>query len=90
MHGPPRSGKTLMARACTAETKANFLKFAGPQLVQMYTGDGAKMVADAFVLAKRSIQPSSSIMNWMQLAKRGAVERKKTHEVHRTMFELLN
>ena len=76
-HGPPGSGKTLMARACTVETKATFLKLAGPQLVQMYTGEGAKMVADAFVLEKRSNQPSSSMMNWMHLAKKGAVERKK-------------
>ena len=52
LHGPPGTGKTLMARACAAETKATFLKLAGPQLVQMYIGDGAKMVADAFALAK--------------------------------------
>lgn len=29
-----------------------FLKLAGPQLVQMFIGDGAKMVRDAFALAK--------------------------------------
>lgn len=33
MHGPPGTGKTLMARACAAQTKATFLKLAGPQLV---------------------------------------------------------
>ena len=44
MHGPPGTGKTLMARACAAQTKATFLKLAGPQLVQMFIGDGAKMV----------------------------------------------
>lgn len=30
MHGPPGTGKTLMARACAAQTKATFLKLAGP------------------------------------------------------------
>lgn len=34
------------------QTKATFLKLAGPQLVQMFIGDGAKMVRDAFELAK--------------------------------------
>lgn len=48
MHGPPGTGKTMMARACAAQTKATFLKLAGPHLVQMYIGDGAKIVRDAF------------------------------------------
>lgn len=41
-----------MARACAAQTKACFLKLAGPQLVQMFIGDGAKLVRDAFALAR--------------------------------------
>ena len=40
MYGPPGTGKTLLARACAAQTNACFLKLAGPQLVQMYIGDG--------------------------------------------------
>lgn len=47
-----KSGKTLLARACAAQTKSTFLKLAGPQLVQMFIGDGAKLVRDAFALAK--------------------------------------
>jgi ATP-dependent 26S proteasome regulatory subunit len=42
----------LLARACAAQTKSTFLKLAGPQLVQMFIGDGAKLVRDAFALAK--------------------------------------
>lgn len=52
LFGPPGVGKTLMARACAAQTEACFLKLAGPQLVQMFIGDGAKLVRDAFALAK--------------------------------------
>ena len=47
-----QTGKTLLARACAAQTKSTFLKLAGPQLVQMFIGDGAKLVRDAFALAK--------------------------------------
>lgn len=43
LHGPPGTGKTLMARACAKQTDAVFLKLAGPQLVQMFIGDGAKV-----------------------------------------------
>ncbi|VDP37802.1 unnamed protein product [Echinostoma caproni] len=52
LYGPPGTGKTLLARACAAQTKSTFLKLAGPQLVQMFIGDGAKLVRDAFQLAK--------------------------------------
>lgn len=52
MFGPPGTGKTLLARACAAQTKATFLKLSGTSLVQMFIGDGAKMVRDAFELAR--------------------------------------
>ncbi len=52
MYGPPGTGKTMMARACAAKTSACFLKLASTQLVQMFIGDGAKMVRDAFALAR--------------------------------------
>ena len=57
LYGPPGTGKTLMARACAAQTNAIFLKLAGPQLVQMFIGDGAKLVRDAFALAKEKSAP---------------------------------
>ena len=47
---------TLLARACAKQTDAIFLKLAGPQLVQMFIGDGAKLVRDAFELAKEKVK----------------------------------
>jgi len=61
LYGPPGTGKTLMARACAAQTNACFLKLAGPQLVQMFIGDGAKLVRDAFALAKEKSGPVFSL-----------------------------
>lgn len=49
-------GTSLSAFGLTLVTmpphQATFLKLAGPQLVQMFIGDGAKLVRDAFALAK--------------------------------------
>lgn len=90
LHGPPGTGKTLMARACAAQTKSTFLKLAGPQLVQMYIGDGAKMIRDAFDLAREKA-PTIIFIDELDAigTKRGSGEG-ETREVHRTMLELLN
>jgi len=61
LYGPPGTGKTLMARACAAQTQACFLKLAGPQLVQMFIGDGAKLVRDAFTCESRRMLPFPSL-----------------------------
>ena len=59
LYGPPGTGKTLLARACAKSTDAVFLKIAGPSLVQMYIGDGAKLLRDAFDLAKEKVSCAS-------------------------------
>lgn len=91
MHGPPGTGKTLLARACASQTKATFLKLAGPQLVQMFIGDGAKMVRDAFTLAKEKA-PSIIFIDELDAVgtKRFDSELSGDREVQRTMLELLN
>merc|ERR1719421_1507119 len=91
MYGPPGTGKTLMARACAARTNACFLKLAGPQLVQMFIGDGAKLVRDAFSLAKEK-QPAIIFIDELDAVgtKRFDSELSGDREVQRTMLELLN
>ncbi|KAJ1334383.1 hypothetical protein BSLG_007538 [Batrachochytrium salamandrivorans] len=87
----PPKGKTLLARACAAQTNACFLKLAGPQLVQMFIGDGAKLVRDAFNLAKEKA-PSIIFIDEIDAigTKRFDSEKSGDREVQRTMLELLN
>ncbi|OMJ10125.1 26S protease regulatory subunit 6A, partial [Smittium culicis] len=91
MYGPPGTGKTLLARACAAQTQSTYLKLAGPQLVQMFIGDGAKMVRDAFALAKEK-SPCIIFIDEIDAigTKRFDSEKSGDREVQRTMLELLN
>merc|ERR1712168_1166696 len=91
LYGAPGTGKTLLARACAAETKSTFLKLAGPQLVQMFIGDGAKLVRDAFALAKEK-SPTIIFIDELDAigTKRFDSEKAGDREVQRTMLELLN
>jgi len=97
LHGPPGTGKTLLARACAKQTDAIFLKLAGPQLVQMFIGDGAKLVRDAFDLAREKCEDGKfggAIIFIDELdaigTKRFGGEQSGDREVQRTMLELLN
>ena len=87
----PGTGKTLMARACAAQTNACYLKLAGPSLVQMFIGDGAKLVRDAFELAKEKA-PAIIFIDELDAigTKRFDSEKSGDREVQRTMLELLN
>ncbi|KAJ7016809.1 P-loop containing nucleoside triphosphate hydrolase protein [Mycena alexandri] len=75
MYGPP---------AC-------YLKLAGPSLVQMFIGDGAKLVRDAFALAKEKA-PAIIFIDELDAigTKRFDSEKSGDREVQRTMLELLN
>ena len=97
LYGPPGTGKTLLARACASQTDAAFFKLSGPELVQMYIGDGSKMVREAFELAKQTVKSgksSGAIMFIDELdaigTKRYGDDQQGEREVQRTMLELLN
>lgn len=91
LYGPPGTGKTMIARACAAQTNACFLKIAAPQLVQMFIGDGAKLVRDAFELAKEK-EPAIIFIDEIDAigTKRFDSDKSGDREVQRTMLELLN
>jgi 26S proteasome regulatory subunit T5 len=92
LYGPPGTGKTMLARACAASTNSTFLRLAGPQLVQMFVGEGSRLVRNAFELA-RSKAPAIIFIDEID-----AIGSKRSdgdglqgeREVQRTMLELLN
>ena len=90
MYGPPGTGKTMMARACAARSKANFLKLAGSQLVQQYIGEGAKIVRDAFKLAREKAPSIIFIDEIDSIGVKRSGSEGSSKEVQRTMLELLN
>lgn len=81
----------MLARCCAKESKATFLKLAGPSLVQMYIGEGAKMVREAFKLA-RDKAPAIVFIDEIDAIgmKRSGDGRNSDREVQRTLLELLN
>ncbi|CCW65556.1 unnamed protein product [Phytomonas sp. EM1] len=91
LYGSPGTGKTMLARACAAATDACFLRLAGPQLVQMYIGDGSRIVRDAFAMAKKKA-PAIIFIDEIDAvgSKRSDEGKHGSREVQRTMLELLS
>lgn len=89
---PHRYALPPAVQACAANTDACFLKLAGPQLVQMFIGDGAKIVRDAFELAAEKAPTIIFIdeLDAIGMKRSGGGELSGVREVQRTMLELLN
>ncbi|MHA1989631.1 MAG: proteasome-activating nucleotidase [Candidatus Hodarchaeales archaeon] len=54
LHGPPGSGKTLIAKAVAHETNATFISINGSEFVQKYIGEGARLVRELFQFAHKN------------------------------------
>ncbi len=52
--GPPRTGKTLLARAIAGEAGVPFFSISGSDFVEMFVGVGASRVRDLFVQGKKN------------------------------------
>ncbi|KAL3115286.1 hypothetical protein niasHT_019009 [Heterodera trifolii] len=91
MYGPPGTGKTLLARAVASQTKATFLRLSGTLLNQVGLGDGAKMVQNAFELAKQKA-PAIIFIDELDAigTKRFDASDTGDRDIQRTMLELLN
>ncbi|EMD95612.1 hypothetical protein COCC4DRAFT_183193 [Bipolaris maydis ATCC 48331] len=53
--GPPGCGKTLIAKAAAAESKANFISVRGPELTNKYLGESERAIRQLFERARSSV-----------------------------------
>lgn len=60
LHGPSGTGKSLLARACANETSACYMKMAGSELIQKYSGEGPALYENFSRLQRPTNRPSSS------------------------------
>ena len=91
LYGPPGTGKTLLARAVANRTDACFIRVIGSELVQKYTGEGARMVRELFELARTK---RACIVFFDEVDAIGGARfddgQGGDNEVQRTMLEILN
>lgn len=48
LHGPPGTGKTMLARAVANESDAYFISINGPEIMSKYYGESEKAIRDVF------------------------------------------
>jgi proteasome regulatory subunit len=91
LHGPPGTGKTMLAKAVANETDATFIKMAGSELVRKFIGEGSRLVRDLFELAEER-EPAVIFIDEIDAvaAKRTDSKTSGDAEVQRTMMQLLN
>ncbi len=91
LYGPPGTGKTLLARAVANRTDACFIRVIGSELVQKYTGEGARMVRELFELARTK---RACIIFFDEVDAIGGARfddgQGGDNEVQRTMLEIVN
>ncbi|ELZ01465.1 proteasome-activating nucleotidase [Natrialba chahannaoensis JCM 10990] len=91
LHGPPGTGKTMLAKAVANQTDATFIKMAGSELVRKFIGEGSRLVRDLFELA-REREPAIIFIDEIDAVATTRTESKTSGdaEVQRTMMQLLS
>ena len=91
LHGPPGTGKTMLAKAVANESDATFIKMAGSELVRKFIGEGSRLVRDLFELAAER-EPAVIFIDEIDAvaSKRTDSKTSGDAEVQRTMMQLLS
>ena len=90
LHGPPGSGKTLLAKAVASSTNSTFIEVVGSELVQKFIGEGSKLVKEIFELAREKA-PAIVFIDEIDAiaATRIDIGTSGEREVQRTFMQLL-
>ena len=81
LSGPPGCGKTMIARALSAEIKANFVELSSSEVFNLYYGESEKIIKEKFSKAKAKT-PAIVLIDEIdaigssRLASRGELERR--------------
>jgi proteasome regulatory subunit len=90
LHGPPGTGKTMLAKAVANETDATFIRMAASELVHKFIGEGSKLVRDLFEVAREN-GPSVLFIDEIDAIASERTDSKTSGdaEVQRTLMQLL-
>ena len=86
LYGPPGTGKTLLAEAIAGESGVNFVRVAGPEVLDRYVGESEQAIRDLFERARQTA-PAIVFLDEIDAI---ASERGEGHEVtERVVSQLL-
>jgi 26S proteasome regulatory subunit T3 len=92
LHGPPGTGKTMLARAVAHHTSAAFIHVSGSELVHRHLGEGPRMVREVFQTARENA-PAIIFFDEVDAIAAARTDSDDAsaadHEVYRVLLELL-
>ncbi len=90
LHGPPGTGKTMLAKAVARESNARFIRVVASEFVNKFIGEGARLVREVFRYARRNA-PAIIFIDEIDAigARRADMGTSGDREVQRTLLQLL-
>jgi len=90
LHGPPGTGKTMLAKAVARESNATFIRVVASEFVNKFIGEGARLVREVFRYARRNA-PAIVFIDEIDAigARRADMGTSGDREVQRTLLQLL-
>ncbi|MEB3774355.1 MAG: proteasome-activating nucleotidase [Desulfurococcales archaeon] len=90
LHGPPGTGKTMLAKAVARETNAVFIRVVASEFVNKFIGEGARIVREVFRYARRRA-PAIIFIDEIDAigSRRVELGTSGDREVQRTLLQLL-